>query len=339
MSYRFDTARFFPRRIMNAITDVRVSRPDVLDAAAARRKRRERPVLDGKLNMLACDHPGRGVTAIREDKIAMGNRQEYMGRAVRALLHPGLDGVMAHTDLIEDLLILDYLLVERGAPSLLDEKVVAGCMNRGGIADVEGEIHDRFTAFTADSLVRLRLDGGKMLIRVCNEDERTLATLAECADAVTALSRKGMLAFVEPLPIRGKARAYASNYSVEELVKWVGVCAGIGETSRNTWLKIPYIEDFERVTVATTLPILLLGGPAHGDPLTLLDDFAAGMRAGANVRGAMVGRNVLFPGHDDPLAMTAAESAVVRQEAAPAAARSAMDAARDADMDALTRYM
>jgi hypothetical protein len=339
MSYKFDAARFFPRRIMDAITEARVRRPEILEAAAERRKRRARPAPDGKLNMLACDHPGRGVIAVLDDPIAMGDRQQYLGRVARALLHPGLDGVMAHTDLVEDLLMLDYLLAEKGGRPLLDGRVVAGCMNRGGIVNVSGEIHDRFTTFTAESIARLRLDGGKMLLRVVNDDERTLVTLGECAAAVTDLSRHGLVAFVEPLPMRGATGSYASNYTVEELVKWVGICAGLGETSRNTWLKIPYIEGFERVTLATTLPILLLGGPAHGDPLRLLGDFAAGMRAGANARGAMVGRNVLFPGGEDPLAMTAAESAVIREGVEPEAALRLMDDARDSDLDALTRYL
>ncbi|HXG68944.1 MAG TPA: deoxyribose-phosphate aldolase, partial [Blastocatellia bacterium] len=310
MSYRFDVKQFFPRRLMDAITEARVNRPEVLEISAARRSRRARPTRNGKLNLLACDHPGRGVIAALDQPIRMGNRQEYLGRSLRILMHPGFDGVMAHTDLVEDLLILDYLIQEAGGPSFLDNRVVAGCMNRGGIHGVLGEIHDRFTSFSAESLARLNLDGGKMLIRAVNDDERTLMTVGCCAEAVTALSRRGLLAFVEPLPMRGEPGAYSTNYTVAELVKWVGICAGLGETSRNTWLKVPYIPDFEQVALATTLPILLLGGPARSDPMPMLKEFAAGMRCGKNVRGAMVGRNVLFPGDDDPLVMAHAVSAI-----------------------------
>ena len=339
MAYRFDVAQFFPRRIMDAITEVRVDRPDIVGVSAARRKRRIRPTRDGKLNVLACDHPARGVTATLDQPLLMGNRQEYLGRVVRALLCPELDGVMAHTDLIEDLLILDHLLHESGAPLLLNDRLVAGCMNRGGVYQIAGEMHDRFTSFTADSLVRLRLDGGKMLLRVDNEDERTLQTLGECAEAISGLSRHNLLAFVEPLPMKRDGKGYVTNYSVAELVKWVGVCAGLGETSRNTWLKIPYIPGFEQVALATTLPILLLGGPAHGDPLPTLKECAAGISCGRNVRGTMVGRNVLFPGDEDPLSMTAAVAAVIRHGTTPAGAVLAMDEARNTSMDALTRYL
>ena len=125
MAYKFDASKFFPRRIMDAITEARVSRPEITVAAAARRKRRAQPAREGKLNMLACDHPARGVTGSLTNPLAMGNRQEYMGRVVRSLLCADFDGVMAQTDMIEDLLILDYLLQESGGPSLMDDRVVA----------------------------------------------------------------------------------------------------------------------------------------------------------------------------------------------------------------------
>lgn len=338
MSYKFKVEPFFPRRIMDAITEARVNRPEIIEVAADRRKRRPRPTQDGKLIMIACDHAARGLTGTLDKPLLMGNRQEYMGRVLRAILHPELDGVMAQTDMIEDLLILDYLVQERGGPSLLDNRVIAGCMNRGGVFNVSGELHDRFTSFTADSLVRLHLDGGKMLLRVNNDDERTLMTLGESALAVTALARQNLLAFVEPLPTKGILGAYTPNHTVEELVKWIGVCAALGETSRNTWLKVPYIPHFEQVALATTLPLLLLGGPARPDPLLTLTDFSAGMSSGSNVRGAMVGRNVIFPGDDDPLAMTVAITAVIRNGAPPHTAVEMMAGVRDSKMDGLTQY-
>ena len=337
MAYSFDVKRFFPRRIMDAICEARVSRPEILSDAANRRKRRSPITRNGKLNLLACDHPGRGVIGALDQPTLMGNRQEYMGRVLRVLTDTGFDGVMAHTDMIEDLLILDYLIQEAGGASLLDGRVVVGCMQRGGIQDVQGEIYDRFTNFSADSLKWLKLDGGKMLVRAVNDDERTLRTLADCAAAVTALSRHRLPAFVEPLPMKKRADGYSTNYTVAELVKWVGVCAALGATSQYTWLKVPYIPEFEPVTLATNLPILLLGGPALGEPLQMLEDFAAGMRAGNNVRGAMVGRNVMFPGDEDPLVIARAVSRIIHD--APEAPRRLNEEARDTNLDALTKYL
>jgi hypothetical protein len=55
------------------------------------------------------------------------------------------------------------------------------------------------------------------------------------------------------------------------------------------------------------------------------------MAAGPNVRGAMIGRNVLYPGGDDPRAVAAAVSAVVHGGASVDEALAAMDAERGKD--------
>src|SRR4030067_399060 len=104
-----------------------------------------------------------------------------------------------------------------------------------------------------------------MMFRFVAEDERTLNTIDYCARAVTELHRRGLYAFVEPLPqvlVDGK---YKGNASVPLLVRLVNVCSALGESSQHTWLKMPYVEGFEQVALATTLPILMLGGEALGD--------------------------------------------------------------------------
>ena len=67
------------------------------------------------------------------------------------------------------------------------------------------------------------------------------------------------------------------------------------------------------VANATTLPILLLGGEPVGDATPFLRELHAGLRAGPNVRGALVGRNILFPGDDDPLAVIEAVGGIIHQ--------------------------
>ena len=55
--------------------------------------------------------------------------------------------------------------------------------------------------------------------------------------------------------------------------------------------------------------------PARGTPEETLRDFAAGLAAGARVRGAIIGRNLLFPGEADPLPLARALSALVHRKA------------------------
>jgi DhnA family fructose-bisphosphate aldolase class Ia len=93
----------------------------------------------------------------------------------------------------------------------------------------------------------------------------------------------------------------------------VGVASALGDSSRYLWLKLPYCENYEAVAGATSLPILLLGGESVGDATPLLQEIAAGLSAGQNVRGALVGRNVLYPGPEDPLVVAQAAGVIIHE--------------------------
>lgn len=337
--YTFNLEQFFPARIFEKITDIRVDAPEIIEQVAANRKRRPRLTKDGKLTVLAADHPGRGVTALGKDPFKMANRQEYLGRILRVLIATDFDGFMSTPDMIEELFILDYLVQEGGGPSFLDGKVLIGCMQRGGVAGVVGELDDRFRSYTAESLARFRLDGGKMMFRFVPDDERTLWTIDYCAQAVTDLNRYNVVPFVEPLRMDFVDGKWISKNTADELVKLVGVIAGFGDSSRFTWMKLPFCDDFYRVTMATTLPIMMLGGPSKEDPRSTYQDFAAGMAARSNVRGALVGRNVTFPGREDPAAVAQAINAVVHHSASADEAVKITMANRDQKMDFLQQYI
>ena len=77
-------------------------------------------------------------------------------------------------------------------------------------------------------------------------------------------------------------------------MKAISVASALGTTSAYTWLKVPIVEDMERVMAASTLPALVLGG---GGPA----DYDAWDRALAlpTVRGLVIGRSLLYPEDDD----------------------------------------
>lgn len=338
-NYRFDLEAFFPLRIFDRITEIRVDAPEIIEQQAKLRHRRAKLAPSGKLTILAADHPGRAMTAVGSNPLAMGDRQQVMGRVLRVLVATEFDGFMSTPDMIEDLLILDYLVQQGGGPSFLDNRVLIGCMQRGGVSGITGEIEDRFTAYTAESLHRFRLDGGKMLIRYVPDDERTLKTIDYCARAITELNQYDLPAFVEPLRMDFKDGKWVMNNTADELIRPVGVLAALGDSSRHTWLKLPYCEDFRRVAMATALPIILLGGPSKEDPRGMYQEFAAGIRARSNVRGAMVGRNVTFPGADDPAAVAIAVHEILYRSLSADEAAALTMQSRDAEMDFLTRYI
>ena len=55
----FDARAYLPRELYDGITDIRVRQPGFADAEADRRARRRVAAPDGKLVILAADHPGR----------------------------------------------------------------------------------------------------------------------------------------------------------------------------------------------------------------------------------------------------------------------------------------
>jgi hypothetical protein len=333
-TYCFRPEDFLPERLFEAITDVRVDKPEMILAEATRRRRRSRLTLDGKLVVLATDHPGRRVTDLPGDPLGMGDRHSYLARALRVLTTPGCDGIMGTTDFMEDLLVINALIRELGCASLLDDKVLIGCMNRGGHAGVEGEIDDRFTSFTAKQLKYMNFDGGKLMYRLDATDQHSIKVISDCAQAITELHREGLYAFLEPMSVQRKREGgYETIKTVDALVRDVGAASALGESSARTFLKISYTEGYERVAKATTLPILMLGGPPRENPTSTLNDFANGMKAATNVRGVMVGRNVTFASREDPRAVAAAVCGIVHEHLTAEESLDRLAAERGREMD------
>ncbi len=155
-----------PAALFEEITELRVHRPGLIEGEARRRKKRARLTRDGRLVLVALDHPARGVTQIRGDELAMGDRYEFLARARRVLADPGLDGLVASSDVLEELLLLSHLERRPTHRGFLDGRVLVGSMNRGGLAGSAFEMEDTFTSLTAERLAELRCDGGKMMYRL-----------------------------------------------------------------------------------------------------------------------------------------------------------------------------
>jgi uncharacterized protein len=282
----------------------RATDPGAIGEAYMNRRRRERLLADdGTLFLVAADHPARGALAVGADPLAMSDRRGLLQRLLIALHNPDVDGLLATPDVIEELLLLDGL----------HGKVVIGSMNRGGLAGADWEIDDRFTAYTAQSIVDSRLDGGKMLLRLVDSDPGTVPTLQSCAAAVSDLARNALLAMVEPLPYtRDEAGKLFLRTDSGSLARAVGVAAGLGVTSAHTWLKLPATDD-PAVLNGTTLPVVVLGGMPSESIANDLSTWAKALRHPV-VRGLVVGRALLYPPDDDVAGAVAAAAKVLRGE-------------------------
>jgi len=306
----FSSHDFLPRRMLERLTELRVSEPDLSLRVARNRKRRKQLSPDGRLQILAADHPARRVTGIGQDPLAMADRGDLLARIVRSLMSEAVDGVMATMDIVEELLILHELIHEANGNALLDEKLLIVSLNRGGLAQAAWEMDDPMTGATTASSSSMGLDGAKILLRICDDDPGSLRTLVAASRAIGEFNQLGLPTFLEPLPVERTATGFKVVKTPEALARIVGVASALGDSSRFLWLKLPYCDNYAVVARATTLPILLLGGESSGDT-SFLQQMENGLAAGANVRGVLVGRNSLYPGAEDPLAIAEAIGGMV----------------------------
>lgn len=282
---------------------LRATDPGAVASAYAARRRPPR-ILSEKdtLFLVAADHPARGALAAGSDAMAMADRRSLLARLAAALEHPDVDGVLGSPDVVEELLLL-------GA---LEGKVVIGSMNRGGLDGASWTMDDRFTGYDAKSIEASGLEGGKMLLRIDDRDPSTAGTLEGCADAVTELAARGLLAMVEPLPYhRADDGTLTLRKDTPALARAVAIASALGTTSAHTWLKMPSCDDPETVFGATTLPCVVLGGVPSPDPAEDLHSWGRALTQ-RTVRGLVVGRALLYPPDGDVRAAVDAAARVLQ---------------------------
>lgn len=291
---------------VEGLTDIRATAPERVEQGWTARRRRPLLRPDGRLMLVAADHPARAALGVRDRPDAMADRADLLRRLLIALANPAVDGVLGTADILDDLLLL-------GA---LDGKVVIGSMNRGGLQGSVFELDDRFTGYTAAVLAARGLDGGKMLTRIDPDDPATVRTLERSAQAIDQLAAHRLLAMVEPFWCRRSDGRVHNMLTPQAIIRSITVASGLGADSSHTWLKLPVVEDLEQIMAATTLPTLLLGGDPTGHP----DDTYAAWGAALAlppVRGLIVGRALLYPQDDDVAAAVATAAELVHGQQLP----------------------
>ncbi|MGW6886555.1 Cgl0159 family (beta/alpha)8-fold protein [Streptomyces chartreusis] len=269
------------------LTAVRARHPEAIAEAAARRVRRPLIGDSGRLMIVAADHPARGALGVGDRRLAMADRADLLERLCTALSRPGVDGVLATADILEDLLLL----------GVLEDKVVMGSMNRGGLAGASFEMDDRFTGHRAEDIARLRFDAGKLLVRIDHDDPGSLTTLESTARAIDAMAELRLPLFVEPFISRRVDGRVRNDLSAEAVTRSIAIASGLGGTSAYTWLKLPVTDDpddMAEVLEASTLPVVLLGGEVGGDQEGAYERWRKALRL-PTVQGMVVGRSLLYP--------------------------------------------
>lgn len=285
---------------MTDLTEIRAREPHRIPEAWATRTRRPLLPEDGKLMIVAADHPARGALAARGNPTAMGSRQDLLERLATALARPGVDGVLGTADILDDLLLL-------GA---LEGKVVIGSMNRGGLAGASFELDDRFTGHTPAEMAARGFNGGKTLNRICFDDPGTVAMLERTAQAIDEMAALKLVTMLEPFISVREDGKVKNLLDPENVIKSMAISSGLGASSAYTWLKLPVVAEIERVMEATTLPSLLLGGDPTAAPDEVYASWEKALQPDA-VRGLIVGRALLYPPDSDVAAAVDTACALV----------------------------
>jgi DhnA family fructose-bisphosphate aldolase class Ia len=285
----------------SGLLETRATAPGAIATALAARTSRPLLAADGNTFIIAIDHPARGMVGVTGQPFVMADRRDVLERTMTALADPGVDGVMATPDILDDLALL-------GA---LDGKVAVGSINRSGLLGSAWELDDQLTGHTVQSIVDQGLDGAKMLLRIDLEDERSRPTIEACARWITELAAAQKLAMLEPLPYTTDTDGRkVLDPDEDALVKCVGIANALGASSAYTWLKLPATAQIERVMAATSMPGLILGGTPGPNPETAFDEWRRAMDI-PNVRGLVVGRSLLYPSNGDVTEAVATAAAIV----------------------------
>jgi hypothetical protein len=273
---------------VSRIVDARVSDPGAIAAAAARRVRANSLLGEhGKAMIIAADHPARGATGVGGDPTAMADRSRLLDRLCLALERPGVTGVLATADILEDLLLL----------GVLDGKSVFGSMNRGGLAGSVFEIDDRFTGYDAETIAAMGFDGGKMLTRIALADPASPSVLENTARVINELNDRNLVAMVEPFLSTWQDGKICNDLSPDAVIKSITIASALGRRTAYTWLKLPVVADIGRVLASSTLPALLLGGEVT-DPDAAFASWGKALKQ-PTAQGLVVGRSLLYPSDGD----------------------------------------
>jgi DhnA family fructose-bisphosphate aldolase class Ia len=236
---------------------------------------------DGRTLIVACDHgmisgPDKGI--------------ENMADTLDQVIAGGVDAVMA-----------SYGTARRFADKLAAVGLVLRMDGAGTVLGTTAGPGAQF--YTIEDALRLGADA------VCVTtfpgsvfEEPTLAVLARVTRQAHAW---GIPVMAEMVP--GGFDSGPEHRTVESISVSARVAAELGAD----WVKIPFVDGFERVIAGCYVPVVVLGGPKRADPAETLKMVKAGMEAGGV--GATVGRNIWKA--EKPAGMAAALASIIHQGA------------------------
>jgi DhnA family fructose-bisphosphate aldolase class Ia len=203
-------------------------------------------------------------------------------------------------------------LIHSLAPDIEESRDLAIVAKITSTASRGGTRHQERLIATVEHCAELGVDGVVAMIPFAPENEPDVITLT--AQIGEACARLGMPYIAEaefPNAYYDTGDDYASEWGLPYLKRSARLCAELGaDIVKSNWPGSG--EQFAEIVDAVSVPVVVAGGSRESD-LDLLQKVAEARAAGAV--GCSVGRNIFQ--HDDPAAITAALSAVVRGAESP----------------------
>jgi DhnA family fructose-bisphosphate aldolase class Ia len=137
-----------------------------------------------------------------------------------------------------------------------------------------------------------------MLMRIDLDDPTTVDTIEARSGAVNELAQWQLIAMIEPFVSHRVDGRVSNELTAEAMIRASPISSGLGTTSAYTWLKVPIVDEMERVMAATTLPALILGGEAGDDVDAAFESWRRALTL-PTVQGLVIGRRLLYPPDDD----------------------------------------
>ncbi len=238
---------------------------------------------DGHTLIVACDH---GMISGPDQGI------EHMASTLDRVVAGGVDAIMA-----------SYGTAVRFAGKLARVGLVLRIDGAASILGPKGGAGAQFYT-VADAL---RLGADALCVTAFPGSPVEEPTLTVLAHVIREAHAWGLPVMAEMVP--GGFDSGPEHRTLESVSVSARVAAELGAD----WVKVPYVEGFERVVQTCYVPVVVLGGPARPEPGATLDMVAAAMKAGAS--GAVVGRNVWKA--ENPTAMASALVSIIHPDAGP----------------------
>ena len=295
----FQYREFLGDEIFRQLNEIKAFHPEVIEQEACIRQKPGYP--HDRLIFAAADHNARMINEYKGNPIGLSNRREYLTRLVRMLQSDEIDGIEATPDIIEDLMILSRLRREAGEKEFLKGKMLVGTVNRGGLKNTVWEMDDMPSCYTVERLAKLGMDAVKFMIRINPMDARARHTVRYCAETINEAEKYGLPIFIEALYVETTENGgFAMKTDSESLCKVVGVTGALGCRGVAKWIEIPLNNEYQVPVSATTCPVLVVPDEVESEPLAVVTEYTKEIGLHDNIRGILLGRNIMF-NDADPL--------------------------------------